>query len=332
MIAAQSLPDLTGMSEPDALREIERAGFSFHSQTAGGYRQFRHPDDSVVWIRPDGEIVRTGPRQVSSASSSGKKFRPRYDQLGDRTEQHRTGETLATKRNPRPPAAVDLVGGWGIPSEKRFSGRATGDGRMPKLAKFRRRHAKTNPAPKRNPPIATDIFEYIVPGFAAFAASRFITRVAAVQIAKRWPRYAKHAGALAAVGTFGATWYGGHHVKQLERYHHPIVVGSGLAALQSLIQIYLPAIGWMVADPCPELAAPPATNAVARGIEEQPVPAGFAETDANTWFSYNDAYDAGAYKGATAAPPPARMPAVPPSEPDEMQIDDLLDNDMGSFS
>lgn len=208
---------------------------------------------------------------------------------------------------------------------------------MPKLAKFRRRRAKSNPAPKSNPPMATDVFEYIIPGFAAFAGSRFLTRVATVQISKRWPKYAKHAGAIAAAGTFATAWWGAHRVQQLEKYHHPIVVGSGLAAIQSLIQIYLPAIGWMVADPCAELEGGPliSNRQVAGGHAAalpvmSSIPEGFTETDANTWFSYNDAYDAGAYKGA------ARAPAIPPmmtAEPDEMQVDDLLNNDdMGSFS
>ncbi len=214
---------------------------------------------------------------------------------------------------------------------------------MPKIAKFRRRHAKKNPGePKRNPPLGTDIVEYIVPGFAAFAVTRFLTRVAAIQIAKRKPSLAKHAGALASVGAFAAAWFGAHRVKYLEKYHHPIVVGSGLAALQSLIQLYLPSLGWMVSDCRPELAAAQAgPHAVAGGTMASllpstsaapPVPAGFQETDANTWFSYNDAYDAGAYKGREKAPPPAPMTA---NVPDDVQIDELLsgtDDGAGAWS
>lgn len=209
---------------------------------------------------------------------------------------------------------------------------------MPKLAKIRRRHAKRNPGePRRNGPIGADIVEYIVPGFAAFAATRFLTRVATVQIAKRWPSRAKHAGAIASVGSFAAAWFGAHRVKYLEQYHHPIVVGSGLAAIQSLIQLYLPALGWVVSDAGPELAAAkPAAVAMASGASLLPsmsgaapeVPDGFEETDANTWFSYNDAYDAGAYKAQPKAPPPQQP--MSPTPPDDQQIDDLLDNsDLG---
>jgi hypothetical protein len=55
---------------------------------------------------------------------------------------------------------------------------------MSKLAKFRRRHGE----PRRNPPLSTDVVAQIIPGFAAFAATRFVTRTAATQIAKRWPK------------------------------------------------------------------------------------------------------------------------------------------------
>lgn len=202
---------------------------------------------------------------------------------------------------------------------------------MPKLTKFRRRHQKKNPGePKSNPPAMTDLVEYIVPTFAAFALDRFVTRVAAAQIAKRWPKYAKHAGAVAALGTFGAAWFGAHRIKYLTKYHDQIVIGTGIAAAQSLIQIYLPQLGWMVSDCSPQLggstaadqrpllASRPAPQLAASPAQ---VPQGFKPTTANEWFAYNDSFDAGSYRGKTeAAPPP-----VPGSEPDP-EISDLLDN------
>jgi hypothetical protein len=219
---------------------------------------------------------------------------------------------------------------------------------MSKLAKFRSQHG----GPKRNPPLGTDIAEYIIPGFAAFAATRFATRVAAAQISKRYPAYAKHAGAIASVGSFGAAWFGAHRVKYLEPYHHPIVVGSGLAALQSLIQLYAPKLGWILGDPNPAQAGasmaltaktqskqlPPAAPSSARVAP--PVPNGFSETTAADWYTYNDSFDAGSYKGKpeqSAQPVPG---AASPTEEPDMQISDLLDNsdlqldnsDMGLFS
>lgn len=222
--------------------------------------------------------------------------------------------------------------------------------RMSKLAKFRSRHGAP---PKRNPPIGVDVVEYILPGFAAFAATRFATRIVTAQISKRYPKYAKHAGAIASVGAFAAAWFGTHRVKYLDRFHHPIVVGSGLAALQSLIQLYVPKLGWVLGDPvpAPQLGAPRApalaagapaqqafAEAAARSSSATAVPRGFTATTANEWYAYNDAFDAGSYRGKEEA----AAPPVPGSEEEpDMQISDLLDNsdlqldndsDMGSFS
>lgn len=209
---------------------------------------------------------------------------------------------------------------------------------MSKLAKFRSKHGE----PKRNPPLGTDVVGYIVPGFAAFAATRMVTRIAAAQIAKRSPKYAKHAGAIASAGSFAAAWFGAHRVKQLEVYHHPIVIGSGLAALQSLIQIYLPKLGWLLGDPTPAPApkalpvASTQAKLTAETQETELAPSGFRETSPAEWYAYNDAFDAGSYKGKPQAAPEM---APTPDEPDT-QISELLDNsdlqldnsDMGLFS
>ena len=198
---------------------------------------------------------------------------------------------------------------------------------MSKLAKFRRRHGE----PKRNPPLSTDVVAQIIPGFAAFAATRFVTRTAAIQIAKRWPKYAKHAGALASVGTFAAAWLGAHRVKTLEKYHDMIVIGSGIAAIQSLVQLYIPQFAWVVSDCSPQLGAAAPSRPLLAAVTSQQlagtparIPQGFKPTTANEWYQYNDAYDAGSYKGKTEAVQPP-VPGESAEEPD-MQISDLLDN------
>jgi hypothetical protein len=217
---------------------------------------------------------------------------------------------------------------------------------MSKLITFKRRHSgakakKTSsrkPAMIANPPLGVDIVEYIGPGFAAFAATRFVTRVAAVQIAKRYPRWGKHAGAVASVGAFAAAWLGAHRVRYLEKYHHPIVVGSGIAALQSLIQLYVPMLGWTVSDASSEMrevagaaqrpAAAPQVASTARVAmpSAQDLPPGFSEVDEQSWYAYNDAFSRGAY--GTSQPPqsPMEQAAVTPVVEDTINIDDLLDN------
>jgi predicted RNA binding protein YcfA (HicA-like mRNA interferase family) len=91
MIAAQMLPDLTGWTGVEAVQVIEGTGFAFHHTTRGGYDQFVHPDGSQVWIKPNGEVVRLGPKVKGRAS---KKYRPRFDQYGNLTKSHSTGEKL----------------------------------------------------------------------------------------------------------------------------------------------------------------------------------------------------------------------------------------------
>lgn len=211
---------------------------------------------------------------------------------------------------------------------------------MSKLARFRARHGE----PKRNPPLATDVAEYMLPGAVAFVAARVATRVAAMQIARRYPTAAKHAGALAAVGTFAAAWYGAHRVKSLEKYHHPIVIGTGLAAAQSLLQLYLPGIGKLVGEPLPTALPAPASRPVAPQATQQidvtaPTPTGFTPTTASEWYAYNDAYDAGIHRGKVEVPPAQANPPPAP-DPQESQISELLDNsdlaldnsDLGLFS
>ena len=196
---------------------------------------------------------------------------------------------------------------------------------MSKL-RFRRRNGE----PKRNPPITTDVVYFLLPGFAAFAASRVATRTAAVQIAKRYPKAAKHAGAIAAIGAFAAAWWGAHKVKYLEKYHDAIVVGSGLAALQSLVQLYIPKLNNLIGQPCPEPVKLLPSPVAARQITAPPaptatVPAGFKPTTANEWYTYNDAYDAGGYKGKVEVPTSQTNPPPAP-DPEELQISELLDN------
>lgn len=91
-LAVESLADLTGKPHPVVLGRLKTAGFVCHSTTVGGYTLFRHPDGSELWIRPSGEIVRLGPKIMTTDKS--RMYRPRYDQHGNRTESHNTGEVV----------------------------------------------------------------------------------------------------------------------------------------------------------------------------------------------------------------------------------------------
>lgn len=205
-------------------------------------------------------------------------------------------------------------------------------------SRIHRRYTKRakRAAPRHNPPLFTDIAQFVIPGFGGFATTRLATRVAATQVAKRAPSWGKHAGAVASVGSFLAAWFLAHKWKWLEKYHTPIVVGSAIATLQSILQIYAPnVLGWIVSDATPQIAA--ATQSQLSVQDQQLAQLRLQPTheDPNE-FTYNDAYDAGRYsgnqgrasmknsgviQGGTTGP---GGPAETPSDMSDLAIDDAI--------
>jgi beta-lactam-binding protein with PASTA domain len=86
-----------GLTLSAAIVTLANNGFEFKSATKGGYQTFEHPDGSVIHIRPNGEIVRTGPK---IQDMNGKTYRRRYEQNGNQIQfvsganTHNTGEKL----------------------------------------------------------------------------------------------------------------------------------------------------------------------------------------------------------------------------------------------
>jgi hypothetical protein len=101
---------------------------------------------------------------------------------------------------------------------------------------------------KTNPPPLTDLAEFIAPGFVGYAGTRFTSRAVHSVVIKRWPKLAKHASVLSTFGAAGLAYILVHRVKKIEKYHTPVVVGAGIAAIQTLVQAYLPKYGWLVSD------------------------------------------------------------------------------------
>lgn len=79
-VADQQLPNLTGKTRLEARIVLSNHSFQFKSYTAGGYETYDHPDGSAIHLRPNGEIVRTGPK---IRGNNGKYYRRRYDQFGN---------------------------------------------------------------------------------------------------------------------------------------------------------------------------------------------------------------------------------------------------------
>lgn len=170
----------------------------------------------------------------------------------------------------------------------------------------------------------TEVWNWVGPGFAAFAAGRFVTYVLTGQVEKRKPAWGKHAGAVAAVTTFAGSWLLAHKVKFLSKYVEPIVIGTGLAAAASLVQLYVPKLGWMIGDP--NTAAQDATAQAVAGAQAS-LPPGFSVVDEDpTSFEYNDAHDAGIY-GAQA---PTGQPNQAQAQEDDILVDLDLDDAAGA--
>lgn len=97
--AAKRLPNLTGLSRIRARLEMEKLGFRRLPNTGGGYERWKHPDGSEIQIRPNGEVVRTGPSQPKADGTGN--FKPRIDPTGQEIpfkpggpNTHNTGEIV----------------------------------------------------------------------------------------------------------------------------------------------------------------------------------------------------------------------------------------------
>ncbi len=101
---------------------------------------------------------------------------------------------------------------------------------------------------KSNPPPLKDLAEFVVPGFAGYAGTRMVSRIVHGMIIRRYPRLAKHASVISTGLAAAAAWFLVHRIKSVKQYHTPVVVGAGIAALQTAVQAYLPKYGWMVSD------------------------------------------------------------------------------------
>lgn len=120
-------------------------------------------------------------------------------------------------------------------------------------AKSAKRILKNAAAPTANPPLFTDMVEFIIPGFAGYAGTRFVSRIARGMVERRFPKLSKHAGPLASLAAFGASWFLVHRVQKVAKYHTPVTVGAAIAALQTIVQTYIPKYGWIVSDYQPQL-------------------------------------------------------------------------------
>jgi hypothetical protein len=118
------------------------------------------------------------------------------------------------------------------------------------LAAYKKRAKKNSSIvrAKANPPPLQDVLEFVVPGFAGYAGTRMVSRIVHGMVIKRYPKFAKHASVLSTAIAATGAWFLAHRIDKVKQYHTPIVVGAGIATIQTVVQAYLPKYGWMVSD------------------------------------------------------------------------------------
>lgn len=184
---------------------------------------------------------------------------------------------------------------------------------MSKLAKRYRKRHRSNPDGGGSSSLAGEVTEIVVPGIAGFAATRLLTKLAVIAIAKKWPSKSKHGGALASIGVVTALWMLMHRWRALAKYQGTATAGAAIAAITNLLQLYVPKLGWLLGDPTELTAGGTATSkAVANAMASAQLPAGMEEIDDDpAHYTYNDAHDAGRYAANDRnTPQPGAQPAL----------------------
>ena len=178
------------------------------------------------------------------------------------------------------------------------------------IAKRVRRRQATRKAAVSNPSGGEtwkETAEFIAGSFAGYAVTRFASRVARVQLETKYPKAAPHLAVGSTVVTALAAWFLADKIKRFEKYHLPLVVGSSVAALQSIVQTYLPKFGWIVSDyQAPVAALPPTPTA------------GYFEKSKSRVDDFSDILSPDEHVGVMSVP----------SDGDEGDLDEFADDDL----
>jgi hypothetical protein len=138
-----------------------------------------------------------------------------------------------------------------------------------------------------------DALNTILPAFAGYAGSKFLGRMAFVQISKRWPSLGKHTPVVASFVSLAATYILADKIEKLKKYRDPLIIGEAIALLQTVIQTYLPKFGWVVSDVSADQYAKPA-SVVTAALNAAPVralPAPSASSDYDDLFDMTPVYN-----------------------------------------
>lgn len=96
---------------------------------------------------------------------------------------------------------------------------------------------------------ASDMAVRIGAGFAGYTAGRFVSRAVYQMALQKFPQLAKHGAVVAGLGSAVGAIYAADKWKALDEYKDEIVIGAGIAALQTAAQAYMPSrFAWLASD------------------------------------------------------------------------------------
>lgn len=123
----------------------------------------------------------------------------------------------------------------------------------PRKSSFKR--ITSNSRKRKNPdsgPSFTDSlidqFKPVGMGLGSYAATRLIGRIAFRLGRRKSEAAAKHLGPWASVAAALSSAYAADKVEALAPYKTEVVVGAAIAAVQGLLQTYVPQYGWILND------------------------------------------------------------------------------------
>lgn len=94
-------------------------------------------------------------------------------------------------------------------------------------------------------PSGSALVALVGPGVAGYGISRLLSRVVKNETGKRWPRLSKHATAGTSLLTVLLAYALTQKIKRLNKYQAGALVGTGIAAIQTLVQTYMPGLAWI---------------------------------------------------------------------------------------
>lgn len=115
-------------------------------------------------------------------------------------------------------------------------------------------------APRANPGPQGELMATltpVLPAVASYAGARLIGRILRLVVGARIAqgRYAKHFGPLGNAAAFGAAYFAGKKVARARPYQTEMLIGAGIALVQSLLETYLPGMAHFIDAGAPQAPA-----------------------------------------------------------------------------